>query len=126
MNNVMLLGNLATGVELKNIAGDRQVGRFLLAVSRYGKKGTDFVRVVTWNKSAANAAKYLDKGSKVCIVGRLSSEFYERKVDKKAETRLTTEVVAETIEYLSAPRRAGSPPIAAGAPGLRPATPASK
>ena len=126
MNNVMLLGNLATGVELKNIAGDRQVGRFLLAVSRYGKKGTDFIRVVTWNKSAANAAKYLDKGSKVCIVGRLSSEFYERKVDKKAETRLTTEVVAETIEYLSAPRRASSAPIAAGAPGLRPAPPAMK
>ena len=103
MNKVMLRGNLARGVEIKDLGNGQLVGKSLIAVSRYGKReGTDYVRIVLWGKQAMNAAKYLAKGSSVSIVGRLRSEFYEQK-NTDGQVRLNTEVVVDEIEYLSRP-----------------------
>lgn len=105
MNSVMLLGNLATDVDVKVVAGDRKVAKFLLAVGRIGskreKKPADFFRIVAWSKQAENAGRYLRKGSRVCVTGRLQGEFYEK--PDGSETRLNTEVMADQIEYLSPP-----------------------
>ncbi len=109
MNSVQIVGNLARNVELREFAGGMVRGRSLIALSRYGKRdGTDFVRIVLWNKQATNAAKYLRKGSRVAVFGHLNSEFYERKSagSESPDVRLDTEVVVDRIEYLS-PRPAG-------------------
>src|SRR5438034_7360784 len=110
MNSVQMVGNLARDVELREFSGGLVRGRSLLALSRYGKReGTDYVRIVLWNKQAANAAKYLRKGSRVAVFGHLNSEFYERKgADAQSpNVRLDTEVVVDQIEYLSRPPSAG-------------------
>jgi single-strand DNA-binding protein len=106
VNSVQMVGNLARDIELKEFNGGLTRGRSLLALSRYGKReGTDYVRIVLWNKQATNAAKYLRKGSRVAVFGHLNSEFYERKGANPAspDVRLDTEVVVDRIEYLSPP-----------------------
>jgi single-strand DNA-binding protein len=108
MNTVNLVGNLARDVEVRQLSGDNVIGKTLLAISRYGKReGTDYIRIVLWGKHAINAGRYLRKGSRVGIVGRLSSEFYERK--SGAGTGLDTEVVVDQIEYLSPPPKSSEP-----------------
>ena len=53
MNQVSLIGNLATDVELKKIDDEKQVASFLLAVDRpTSDDAADFIRITTWNKQA--------------------------------------------------------------------------
>jgi single-strand DNA-binding protein len=122
MNRVELIGNLGRAVEIKQLASGKVVGRTLLAIDRVGKReGTDWVRLVLWDKTATNAARYLAKGSKVGVSGHISSEFYERKPkdggDGPADVRLNTEVIVDQIEYLSPPPNPNS--ASPGAKGTR-------
>ena len=67
MNNVSLIGNLASEVDLKEV-GDKQVANFLLAIDRPGKDaGADFVRISAWEKQAEMCARYLSKGRRVAM-----------------------------------------------------------
>jgi single-stranded DNA-binding protein len=53
VNSVALTGNLCTEVDLKELAGEKRVASFLLAVDRLGKDGgADFVRVSVWDRQA--------------------------------------------------------------------------
>jgi single-strand DNA-binding protein len=117
-NEVRLIGNLARDLELKTLNGGHIVARALLAVDRgWGRDSeTDWVRVVFWNKQAEAASKYLGKGSKVAISGRLRSTFYEVK-GSEGQTRLDTEVVVDQVQYLSRPREAASAPARSAAGG---------
>jgi single-strand DNA-binding protein len=105
-NHVQLTGNLAGEVEMRQLDGDRTVGKFTLAVDRIGDKrgGTDFLRIVVWGPVAINTAKYCGKGSKVLVAGRLRSGSYNKtNADGVIEKRYSTEVVAEQVEFLSRP-----------------------
>jgi single-strand DNA-binding protein len=118
-NQVTLIGNLAGDLERRELSGGHVVARALLAVDRgWGRESkTDWVRVVFWNKQAESAMKYLGKGSKVAISGRLRSTFYEVK-GSEGQTRLDTEVVVDQVQYLSRPREAAAAPArAAGGKG---------
>jgi single-strand DNA-binding protein len=100
VNAVVLIGNLATDVELRDVGEDRQVASFLLAVNRPGKDEADFVRVSTWNKQAELCAQYLAKGRKVAVDGRLRSSSWE---DSDGNKRHAIEVVAYRVDFLSPP-----------------------
>jgi single-strand DNA-binding protein len=100
VNAVVLIGNLATDVELRDVGEDRQVASFLLAVNRPGKEEADFVRVSTWNKQAELCAQYLAKGRKVAVDGRLRSSSWE---DSDGNKRHAIEVVAYRVDFLSPP-----------------------
>ena len=100
MNVVTLIGNLATEVELKDVGEDRQVASFLLAVDRPGKDEADFVFVSTWNKQAETCARYLTKGKRVAVDGRLRSSSWE---DSDGNKRSAIEVVANRVQFLSPP-----------------------
>ena len=100
MNVVTLIGNLATEVELKDVGEDLQVAKFLLAVDRVGKDEADFVWVSTWNKQAEICARYLTKGKRVAIDGRLRSSSWE---DSDGNKRSAIEVVANRVQFLSPP-----------------------
>ena len=100
MNVVTLIGNLASEVDLKAVGDDRQVATFLLAVDRPGKDEADFVRVSTWNKQAETCARYLTKGRRVAIDGRLRSSSWE---DTDGNRRSAVEVVANMVQFLSPP-----------------------
>ena len=106
MNVVTLIGNLATDVELRDVGEERKLATFVLAVDRPGSAGgADFVRVAAWNKQAETCGRYLAKGKPVAVDGRLRSRSWEE-ADGKRRTSL--EVVATTVEFLSATRGGAS------------------
>lgn len=102
-NRVIFIGNLTRNIELRYTPNGTPVGSFGLAVNRRFKQGDDlkeevlFVDVVTFGKQAENAAKYLSKGSKATIEGRLQQRRWETETGDK---RSKHEVVAENILYL--------------------------
>jgi single-strand DNA-binding protein len=100
VNVVTLIGNLATEVELRDVGEDRQVATFVLAVDRLGKDEADFIRVSTWNKQAETCARYLTKGKRVALDGRLRSSSWE---DSDGNKRSAIEVVANRVQFLSPP-----------------------
>ncbi|MBW8742564.1 MAG: single-stranded DNA-binding protein [Acidobacteria bacterium] len=100
MNVVMLIGNLATDVEIKDVGEDKRVANFLLAVNRRTKDGgADFFRVTVWDKQAEHCAQYLVKGKRVGVEGHLRSSAWEQ----DGATRRQVEVVARSVQFLSPP-----------------------
>jgi len=107
VNNVNLIGNLATDVDVKDVPPDKKVATFLLAVDRPGRDaGADFISVATWNRQAEICAEYLSKGSRIGIVGRLRSRSWE---DADGKRRTAIEVVANSIQFLDTRVREESP-----------------
>ena len=101
MNNVTLIGNLATDVELKEVGTDKKVAKFLLAVDRAGKDGgADFVWISAWDRQAETCAEFLSKGSHVAVDGRLRSHSWE----DEGKRRTAVEVNAHRVQFLGAPR----------------------
>lgn len=103
MNKVMLIGNLAAEPELKQTASGKYTTEIRLGVNRRGRDaGCDWLTVVCWQTTAETVCKYLHKGEKIAVSGRLQSRTYEAKDGGK---RYVTEVVADEVEFL--PRRSG-------------------
>ena len=101
MNVVTLIGNLATDVELKELGEGKRVANFVIAVDRLSRDGgADFVRVSVWDKQADLCDRYLAKGRRVALDGRLRSRSWE---DSGGGKRSAVEVVANRIEFLSPP-----------------------
>ena len=79
MNKVILLGRLTRDPEVrwgqkKNSQEQLCIVRFSLAVDRRGRDaGADFVSCVIFGKSAESAEKYLHKGSKIAVSGRIQT-----------------------------------------------------
>lgn len=99
MNKVILTGRLAKDVEVK-YAGETCVARYTLAVDRRYKKdgepSADFINCVAFGKSGEFAEKYLRKGMKIAIVGRIQTGSYK---NKDGQTVYTTDVVVEEHEF---------------------------
>lgn len=103
MNKVILIGNLARDPELKSTNNGTSVCTFSIAVNRArtnaaGEREADFFNIVTWQGLAENCAKYLTKGRKVGVSGRLQTRSYD---DKDGNKRYVTEVVAEDVEFIT-------------------------
>lgn len=99
MNVVTLIGNLATDVELRELGDEKRVASFLLAVDRPKGDEADFVRVSAWEKQADLCHRYLAKGKRVAVDGRLRS----RSWDDGGKRRTAVEVVAHHVQFLSPP-----------------------
>src|SRR2546421_11147370 len=78
MNVVTLIGNLATEVEVREVAPDKRVASFVLAVDRASRDGgADFVTVSAWDRQGELCAEYLGKGRRGGIDGRLKARSWE-------------------------------------------------
>lgn len=96
MNKTQLLGRLTKDIELKETANST-IGRFTLAVPRMKKDDeTDFINCKVWGKKAEIMEKFIKKGHKVCIAGRLETGSYE----KDGRKVYTTEVVVEDFDFI--------------------------
>ena len=96
MNKTQLLGRLTKDIELKETANST-IGRFTLAVPRMKKDDeTDFISCKVWGKKAEIMEKFIKKGHKVCIAGRLETGSYE----KDGRKVYTTEVVVEDFDFI--------------------------
>ena len=103
MNNVSLVGNLATEVDLREVSEGKKVASFLLAVNRPGKDSeADFVRVCAWDRQAELCTQYLAKGQQVGIEGRLRSHSW---TDDDGKRRSSVEVTAGRVEFMWRPER---------------------
>lgn len=95
MNSVQLIGRLTKNLELKNTASGTSAVQFSLAVDR-PKDGTDFISCVAYGKTAENMERYLRKGSKIGIEGRIQTRNYEGRSGKV----YVTEVICSTVHFL--------------------------
>ena len=98
MNVVVLMGNLATDVDLRDVGEDKRVATFLLAVDRRTREGgADFIWISAWDRQAELCAQYLTKGQRVGIDGRFRSRTWE----EDGKRRDAIEVVARNVQFLS-------------------------
>ena len=99
MNKVILTGRLTRDPEVRYTNGDNQmaIARYTLAVDRRGKdKDADFPNCVCFGKAAEFVEKYLKKGTKIAVTGRIQTGSYTNKGGVKV---YTTEVVVEDHEF---------------------------
>ena len=103
MNKTILIGNLTRDPELTETPNGVAVCKFSIAVSRDyadadGNRETDFFNITVWRGRAENCGKYLKKGNKVAIVGKLQNRSYE---DKDGVKRNVTDIIADEVEFLT-------------------------
>jgi single-strand DNA-binding protein len=105
MNKVILMGRLTRDPEVRYSAGDNAmaIARFSLAVDRRRRanggaddQSADFINCVSFGKQAEFAEKYLRKGTKLLVTGRIQTGSYTNKDGVKV---YTTDVVVEEQEF---------------------------
>lgn len=110
MNKVILMGRLAADPETRQTQAGGLVARYRLAVDRQrgkdGQREADFINCVAFGKSAEFASKYLSKGTKIAIEGRILTGSYE----KDGVKHYTTDIVAERHEFCESRAAAAASP----------------
>lgn len=103
MNKVVLMGRLTRDPEVRYSQGDNAlcIARYTLAVDRRGPKKdgeqtADFINIVAFGKAGEFVEKYIHKGTKLLVSGRIQTGSYTNKDGQKV---YTTEVVAEDQEF---------------------------
>lgn len=93
MNKVILMGRLTADPEIKEFKKGKetsQVARYRLAVDRVGSDEADFINCVVFGAGAEFVEKFLTKGKKIAIVGRIQTGSYE---DEDGDMHYTTDVI---------------------------------
>lgn len=114
MNNVTLIGRLTADPKLTYTQGGSPYCSFTLAVDRslskqkreeaqaQGRPTADFPRVIVWGPQAENCNKYLAKGSKCAVEGRIQTSSY---TDSQGQKIYNTDVIGERVEFLDGNRQ---------------------
>lgn len=101
MNLTILIGRIATDLELKQTANGKSYLGFTLAVNRPKKEdGTqeaDFIRCKTFGKTAELVSQYMHKGSRLGVVGTIQTGSYQ---NQEGQTVYTTDVLVNRCEFL--------------------------
>ena len=113
MNKVILIGRLARDPDVRYTKDGMAIARYTLAVDRRFKKNNengndqtaDFVSCVAFGKSAEFAEKYLRKGIKTAVTGRIQTGSYTNRDGVKV---YTTDVVVEDQEFAESKNSAGN------------------
>lgn len=119
MNKVILLGRLTDNPDVRYSQAQNGeqlcIARYTLAIDRRGKDaGADFPRCVAFGKNGEFAEKYLQKGTKIAITGRIQTGSYE----KDGVKHYTTEVIIEEQEFAESKKNQEAKPEAAPAEGF--------
>lgn len=102
MNKVMLIGRLTRDPEVRYSQGEHPtaVARYTLAVDRKykhdGEQTADFINCVAFGKNGEFAEKYLHKGIKIAVCGRIQTGSYTNKDGQKV---YTTDIVVEEHDF---------------------------
>lgn len=111
MNKAILIGNLTRDPETRTTGSGLSVCTFTIAINRRfvnkqtGQREADFLNIVVWRELADLCARYLTKGRKVAVIGSIQSRSYDAQDGTK---RYVTEVVADEVDFLSAPQGSGA------------------
>ena len=100
MNKVILIGRLAADPEIRFTQSNKCVASYRLAVDRAfkaeGQPDADFIGCVAWGKNGEFCQKYLHKGVKIAVEGRIQIRNYDDKDGKKV---YVTEVIVDHHEF---------------------------
>lgn len=99
MNKWIGMGRLTKNPDIRYTQGENSmcVARYTLAVDRRGReKETDFIPCVAWEKAAEFAERYLTKGMKITVSGRITTGSYTNRDGVKV---YTTEITIEEQEF---------------------------
>ena len=128
LNKVMLIGHLGDDVKMNYFEGGNCLGRFPLATNetytnrQTGERvtNTEWHNIVVRNKAAEVCEKYLKKGDKVYVEGRLKNRQWQ---GEDGNMRYTTEVHVTDFTFLSNRNEPGSNPGAYGGASTGSGTP---
>lgn len=95
MNTVVLMGRLTKKPEIRTTTDGLSIASYTLAVDRL-KGEADFINIKAFGKGADFSEKYLDKGMKIAITGRIQTGSYTNKEGRKI---YTFDVVADRQEF---------------------------
>lgn len=97
-NRVVLIGNLGNDPQVRHFENGSSIARMSIATTERFKtkdgessERTYWHNVVAWNRQATYAEKFLRKGNRIAVEGKLESRSYE---DKDKNTKYVTEVIA--------------------------------
>ena len=100
MNKVILMGRLTRDPEVRNSQSGTAVARYTLAADRMfkreGEPNTDFINCITFGKNAEFAEKYLKKGMRIAVSGRIQTGSYTNRDGVKV---YTTDIIVEEHEF---------------------------
>jgi single-strand DNA-binding protein len=102
MNKVFLSGNLTRDPEVRYTQTGKAYAKMGIAVRRQfnkDKDAVDFFNIVAFDKTAEFCGRYLVKGSRVLVEGRLQTSSYEAQDGSK---RTSTEIMVDNIEFAGA------------------------
>ena len=114
MNKVILMGRLTRDPEVRYSQGENPlaIARYTLAVDRRqsrsnggDEQSADFINCVAFGRSGEFAEKYLHKGTKIAVTGRIQTGSYTNKEGVKV---YTTEVVVEDHEFAESRNASGN------------------
>ncbi len=113
LNKVMLIGHLGDEVKMHYFEGGACIGRFSIATNdsytnkQTGEKvtNTDWHNIVVRNKAAEICEKYLSKGDKVYVEGRLKNRQWQ---GDDGNMRYTTEVHVQDFTFLTTKKESGA------------------
>ena len=108
VNKVILIGNLGRDPEIKKLENGATLAPFSMATTESytdkvsGKKieNTDWHDVILWRGLAELAEKFLKKGMKIYVEGRLKKKSWQ---DREGNTRYNVEVIGDEMTILSKP-----------------------
>lgn len=113
MNKVLLIGRLTRDPDVRYSGenNDKAVAKYTLAVERRFKRegddNADFVGITAFGKGAEFSEKYLHKGMKIAVIGRIQTGTYTNKDGQKV---YTTDVIADEQEFVESKGAAGGKP----------------
>ena len=103
MNKAILMGRLTRNPDVRYTTGENAmaIARYSLAVDRRGKKSedgqsADFINCVAFGRQGEFAEKYLRKGMKIVVVGRIQTGNY---ISREGQKVFTTDIVVEEQEF---------------------------
>lgn len=112
VNRVSLMGNLGSDPEKRFTQNGNSVTNFRMATNETWtdkdgnkQKRTEWHRVVVWGKLADVCAQYLNKGRQVYVEGRLQTRKWQ---DKDGNDRFTTEINAQTVNFIDSRKPAAN------------------
>lgn len=125
MNKVILVGRLTRDPDVRYTSGDNAmaIARYSLAVDRRARRNggndeqtADFINCVAFGRDGEFAEKYLRKGSRILVEGRIQTGSYNNKDGQRV---YTTDVVVERHEFVESRGNSDSSSSYTSAPAMQ-------
>jgi single-strand DNA-binding protein len=114
LNKAMLIGNIASDIEMRSIQSGQNVTSFRVATNRRWKDKTSgemkedaqFHSIVAWGKLGEICNQYMQKGKKIYVEGRIQTRTWDD--PQSGQKKYFTEIVAENVIMLDPKGQGGS------------------